>query len=346
MKFGKLTIIDEEFFKTVTKGMHVKIKVKCDCGTIKFVQNTDLVWRKVSSCGCLTHQHSSNFIDLTNKKFTGLFVTKLDHVENKIVYWLCKCDCGTTVIVQGSSLKNGNTKSCGCLKNNLIAKSKITHGLSRTKFYKIYNGIIQRCTNLNNPKYKDYGGRGITVCDRWRESFENFRDDMYQSYLEHVKEYEGDTSLDRIDVNGNYESLNTRWIRISFQSRNRRDSAISDNYDVHLYWKRKLYLIVYQGLFIGLKKSKIFEQYVGCTPEEFKQHIESKFTSGMAWDNRGQGIDRWELDHIIGVNNFDLSKEDDRLRCYNYVNYQPLWWQDHKKKNIQRIVKVEVMCHR
>lgn len=127
--------------------------------------------------------------------------------------WVCKCSCGGTSAVLQWNLRSGNTKSCGCLK---IAKNT-KHGKINSREYNSWAKMTQRCRNKENPKYNDYGGRGITICDRWKESFENFLEDM--GYCP-----EG-LSLDRIDVNGNYEPGNCRWTDNTEQSYNQRLSS-------------------------------------------------------------------------------------------------------------------------
>ena len=130
---------------------------------------------------------------MLNQRFNRLLV--LAHIKGAL--WGCQCDCGKIVNIRTSSLKNGKIKSCGCLKNEGNNKS---HGLSKTRFFSIWSHMKNRCLNERNNRYQYYGGRGITVCDRWLK-FENFRDDMYESYLEHCNEYgEKNTSIDRIDV--------------------------------------------------------------------------------------------------------------------------------------------------
>lgn len=120
--------------------------------------------------------------DLTGKKFGRLTVLKkVGSNERKQVVWLCQCDCGSPPIeVTSASLKSGNTKSCGCIKREMLITRNYRHGLSRTEEYEIWKSMNQRCHNKNNKQYPNYGGRGITVCERWRGKygFENFIEDM------------------------------------------------------------------------------------------------------------------------------------------------------------------------
>ncbi len=156
-------------------------------------------------------------LNLVGKKFGRLLVLcETAYRYDRSIIWRCMCDCGTFKDVPSRSLQSGNTRSCGCYK---IAKS-FTHGLSKTAEYISWYHMLQRCNNTNNDRYKDYGGRGSRVCIRWSE-FENFISDMgYKP----EKEY----SLDRIDVNGNYEPSNCKWSTKKEQANNQRRINIAN----------------------------------------------------------------------------------------------------------------------
>ena len=185
-----------------------------------------------------------NKIDLTNKRFERLLVIK-EAGRNKQgnVIWKCKCDCGNYTYVVGSRLRNGHTKSCGCYMRDINANRIRTHNLSRTRFYRIWKNIKQRCENIKNPRFYDYGGRDIK-CE-WC-SFNNYMNDMYESYLDHVKKFgEENTTIDRINGDGNYCKDNCRWATRKEQQNNTRRnhyvlvngeiltaSQISEKYDI------------------------------------------------------------------------------------------------------------------
>jgi hypothetical protein len=156
-------------------------------------------------------------VDLSGKVFSRLTVIRWAGRNWKgDLLWECLCECGTCRIVLGRSIASGACKSCGCLNRDVAVSSNTTHGMSRTAIYNAWFGMIERCRNKKHKAYKNYGGRGITVCDRWCESVANFIADMGpRPSTRHT--------LDRIDNDGNYEPTNCRWATWDVQSRNKRN---------------------------------------------------------------------------------------------------------------------------
>lgn len=163
--------------------------------------------------GCF--QKGRNFIDMANQEFGRLTVVKNAGANSKGEYfWECQCSCGNTIIVRGSNLRNKKTASCGCLTRDRM----LTHGHSNTRLYGIWGGMKSRCYNKNVVAFANYGGRGIVVCDEWKEDFKAFYGwAMANGYSEEL-------SIDRINPNGNYEPSNCRWATSQCQAINRRSS--------------------------------------------------------------------------------------------------------------------------
>lgn len=165
--------------------------------------------------------------DLTGMKFGRWTVLcqAEDHIKangEHEAMWACQCDCGTIKNVLGKSLKNGSSKSCGCLKTEITTQRWTKHGLRRTRIYNIYAAMIDRCTNARHRNYYDYGGRGIKICDEWlgENGFINFYNwTMNNGYTDEL-------TIDRIDVDGNYEPDNCRWITIKEQQLNKRNNHL------------------------------------------------------------------------------------------------------------------------
>lgn len=159
--------------------------------------------------------------DLTGQRFGRLVVQQATEKRRQgCVIWLCICDCGKQVEAKSGALQSGNTKSCGCLRSDSTKRTKTIHGRAHTRIAHVWTAMNQRCFNQSNKSYPDYGGRGIAVCDEWRDSFEAFYD--YVSKLPHFGE--PGYSLDRINNEGNYEPGNIRWATRTEQSQNRRNS--------------------------------------------------------------------------------------------------------------------------
>jgi hypothetical protein len=161
------------------------------------------------------------FIDLTGQQFNRL--TVIERAENyvspkgvKQTQWLCQCECGNTVIVTAQKLKSGSTKSCGCYIHDKVTK----HGMWKSRIYSIWRNIKCRCNNPNATHYDCYGGRGITVCNEWRQSFQAFYDWAM------ANGYKDGLTIDRIDNNKGYSPDNCRWVSMKMQSNNTRATHI------------------------------------------------------------------------------------------------------------------------
>lgn len=148
--------------------------------------------------------------------------------------WLCQCDCGNQKIVSNSNLGRG-VVSCGCKRKEDLAKNgfRLKHGQSRSRLYGVWGAMVDRCENPNAHEYENYGGRGIKICDEWRTNFEAFAEWAYANgYDEKAKRRE--STLDRIDVDGDYEPSNCRFASAKEQNRNRRSNVmITYNGETH-----------------------------------------------------------------------------------------------------------------
>jgi hypothetical protein len=156
-------------------------------------------------------------IDMAGFRFGRLSVLSQQGKKRGELAWLCQCDCGGQVVTGGYKLRSGQTQSCGCLHKEVISKIysdlKKSHGMSYTSEYKSWSQMIDRCERTTHEAYHRYGGRGIKVCDAWRNSFEAFFADMGERPKGH--------SIDRINNDGDYEPSNCKWSTPKQQSNNR-----------------------------------------------------------------------------------------------------------------------------
>ena len=222
-KFGRLTVI--KFSHISEKKRSAIWDCECECGKTHKASGTNLRAGQVKSCGCLQVEKSKaqvpkNYKDLTGHIFGRLTVLSRSDIPKKgvAVSWKCKCVCGNIKDVITGNLTLGKQVSCGCFNRERSKDSHTTHGLSRTRMYRIWAGMISRCYNSNVQHYPDYGGRGIGVSDEWKNDFMVFYKDMKDTYNDTLQ-------IDRIDVNGNYCKENCKWSTYKEQSRNRRNSV-------------------------------------------------------------------------------------------------------------------------
>lgn len=189
------------------------------------------------------------------QRFGRLKVLYLDETPRKTTtnYYICRCDCGKEKSVSKPMLYTGGTQSCGCLRSELLSKKNMSHGLSGTPTYISWQSMLTRCKNSSFHKYERYGKRGIKVCERWNK-FENF--------LEHMGIRPDGTTLDRLDVNGDYEPSNCRWATNQEQARNKTTTYWISAFD------KTLCLMEWSEL-TGINRNTIVERLKsGMDPEE------------------------------------------------------------------------------
>lgn len=216
-KFGKLTAI--KLLDKRTKSGGAIWLCQCECGNTTKVAGSQLSNGHTKSCGCMIHKEGW-VEDITGLKFGRLTVLEKVGKQNKHhrSHWICKCDCGKIIEAREDSLRNGHTTSCGCYNRERVSQTASTHRLTNSRLYSIWENIVDRIENPNCKGYKYYGGRGIAICKEWRNDFKTFYDwSMSNGYQDNL-------TIDRINVDGNYEPSNCRWVTWEIQNSNKRNN--------------------------------------------------------------------------------------------------------------------------
>ena len=205
------------------------------------------------------------FKSIIGEKYGKLTVIKLHHIKKtyrKFYYYLCKCECGNETIVLKSSLLNNLTRSCGCYNTEVRkeqCKKRAKHHLTNTRLHSIWEKMNGRCYCKTSPDYNSYGGRGIKICNEWKKDFKTF----YNWAINNG--YKDNLTIDRIDVNGNYEPSNCRWATQKQQQRNRRNNVLITHLGIThcLSEWAEIYKIPYKLLYQRLNRDKMpFEKAI------------------------------------------------------------------------------------
>lgn len=259
-KFGRWTAI-EPVRKETSRGIFWNCI--CECGTVRCVSGESLRRGKSRSCGCLK-------VPAKEGDRFGRLVAIRRYKVNSIARWECICDCGNIVDVAERDIITGKTQSCGCLNRENLIRRNTTHGKSGERIYIIWVGMRNRCYKEREEGYKWYGARGISVCDEWlgEDGFQNF----YNWSMSHG--YRDDLSIDRIDVNGNYEPSNCRWATRKEQGNNtRKNKYITYNGETHTMseWSDILginYSVIRTRLRIGWSVEDALSKEIAKRPPE------------------------------------------------------------------------------
>lgn len=181
---------------------------------LDFAQYAERLWQILGHF----QRYNLRLIDLTGKKYGRLTVLDRAPNRNKCTMWRCECECGNTVVVSGSHLKNGHTKSCGCLLAEIVSNMFSTHRDTKSALYRMWHNMRVRCNYERSDRYSTYGARGIKVCDEWNSSYEIFR----RWALEHG--YKEGLSIERKNVNDGYAPDNCEFIPVDLQCYNKTNS--------------------------------------------------------------------------------------------------------------------------
>lgn len=260
---------------------------ECTCGNIKNVYRSNLISGRSTQCKECKNKNMDSSIDETGNTYGKLTVVgkSKNTWKNGFLLWECACACGNTVHTSGSMLRNRNTRSCkSCALNE---RKPYKHKVVHKRIYTAWQSMVARCHNPRKSGYELYGKRGIVVCKEWKNSFDNFYDwAMENGYEDHL-------SIDRIDVDGNYEPSNCRWVTTKEQNNNKRNTVyITHNGETKPLseWAEELSIrasTIHTRYSNGIRSS---DELLKIPPENKKSGIK-----GVVWDTKKE---KWCADFI------------------------------------------------
>ena len=307
-KFGKLSVVG---LCGRDSGGSILWDCVCVCGAKSKRTSANLKGGQHNYCVACKSENTRVYVAKEGDKFSRWTVIQANYpTKKKGQHCLCACDCGNTKVIRSTSLFHGETRSCGCLKKEIQANRKRTHGMERTPIYQRWCAMKSRCNNPNSPNYKNYGGRGILLCNEWHD-FENFLSwAMSNGFDESL-------TIERINVNGNYEPNNVTWATNKEQANNRRDNVLIESNGetkTMAQWEEKLE--IRKGRMWAWKDRKrnierlarsqnghiysVFAKYKGeeYGAAELAQMLSIPLSNIYRWIKQGQEIDKKVSDWV------------------------------------------------
>jgi hypothetical protein len=219
-RFGRLVVVK---WNGRDKHRGLTWLCRCVCGNEAVVAGRSLRSGSTKSCGCLNKEkrdelHKNNLIDLTGKRFGRLVVIKRSESKKKKTYWECKCDCGKITVTRADGLVGGTTRSCGCLSIEILKGFAVKHGFSNHPVYTLFENMKKRCYRKSCREYKNYGGRGIAICDEWLEDRTVFFSWAF------ANGWELGLDIDRKDNDSGYSPENCTFTTRAINSAHRRNT--------------------------------------------------------------------------------------------------------------------------